>query len=104
MGMMDEPSMNGNRNGEVNPPSIIDAWVAQITHTRVRNELRRRAAAGLRESAHQAALRRLDRALRLVTNSEVVPRRLGPAPGINAAAHGNYRGRSGVDLAVLTLS
>jgi len=60
--------------------------------------------AGLREQAHQAALRRHDRALRLVTNSEVVPRRLGPAPGTDPAAHGNYRGRPGVDLAVLTLS
>jgi RNA polymerase sigma-70 factor (ECF subfamily) len=62
------------------------------------------AAAGLYEIDQQAALRRRDRALRLVTNSEVVPRRLGPAPGINPAAHGNYRGRPGVDLAVLTLS
>jgi hypothetical protein len=60
--------------------------------------------AGLREHAHQSALRRQGRALSLVTNSEVVPRRLGPAPGINPAAHGNYRGRPGVDLAVLTLS
>lgn len=60
--------------------------------------------AGLREHAHQASLRRQGRALSLVTNSEVVPRRLGPAPGINPAAHGNYRGRPGVDLAVLTLS
>jgi RNA polymerase sigma-70 factor (ECF subfamily) len=60
--------------------------------------------AGLRERAHQAALRRQDRALRLVTNSEVLPRRLGAAPGTNPAAHGNYRGRPGVDLAVLTLS
>ena len=60
--------------------------------------------AGLRENAQQAALRRQDRALRLVTNSDVVPRRLGPAPGTNPAAHGNYRGRPGIDLAVLTLS
>jgi hypothetical protein len=60
--------------------------------------------AGLREHAHQATLRRQGRALGLVTNSEVVPRRLGPAPGTNPAAHGNYRGRPGVDLAVLTLS
>jgi RNA polymerase sigma-70 factor, ECF subfamily len=60
--------------------------------------------AGLREHAQQAAHRRLGRALELVTNSEVVPRRLGPAPGINPEAHGNYRGRPGVDLAVLTLS
>jgi len=60
--------------------------------------------AGLREHAHQAALRRQGRALVLVTNSEVVPRRLGPAPGVNPQAHGNYRSRPGVDLAVLTLS
>jgi RNA polymerase sigma-70 factor, ECF subfamily len=60
--------------------------------------------AGLREQAHQAALRRQGRALSLVTNSEVVPRRLGAAPGIDPAAHGNYRGRPGVDLAVVTLS
>ncbi len=60
--------------------------------------------AGLRERVQQAALRRQARALRLVTNSEVVPRRLGPAAGIDPAAHGNYRGRPGVNLAVLTLS
>jgi RNA polymerase sigma-70 factor, ECF subfamily len=58
----------------------------------------------LREHANQSAQQRLGRALDLVTNSEVVPRRLGPAPGINPEAHGNYRGRPGVDLAVLTLS
>ena len=60
--------------------------------------------AGLHEVEQRVALHRRDRALRLVTNSEVVPRRLGPAPGINPVAHGNYRGRPGVDLAVLTLS
>ena len=60
--------------------------------------------AGLREKAQQAALRRQDRALGLVTNSDVVPKRLGAAPGTNPAAHGNYRGLPGVDLAVLTLS
>jgi RNA polymerase sigma-70 factor, ECF subfamily len=60
--------------------------------------------AGLRERAYHAALKRQGRALDLVTNSEVVPRRLGPTPGINPQAHGNYRGRPGVDLAVLTLS
>ena len=60
--------------------------------------------AGLRERDHQAAQRRQGRALTLVTKSEVVPRRLGPAPGVNRLAHGNYRGLPGVDLAVLTLS
>jgi len=61
-------------------------------------------AAGLREYGHQTALKRQGRALAMVTNSEVVPLRLGPTPGINPQAHGNYRGRPGVDLAVLTLS
>jgi RNA polymerase sigma-70 factor (ECF subfamily) len=60
--------------------------------------------AGLREHAHRAELQRQGRALALVTNSEVVPRRLGAEPGIDPAAHGNYRGRPGVDLAVLTVS
>jgi RNA polymerase sigma-70 factor, ECF subfamily len=60
--------------------------------------------AGLREHAQQAALRRQERALSLVTHSDVVSRRLSAAPGTDAAAHGHYRGRSGVDLAVLTLS
>ena len=60
--------------------------------------------AGLREHDHQASQRRQARALALVTNSEVLPRRLGPAPGVDPLAHGNYRGLPGVDLAVLTLS
>jgi RNA polymerase sigma-70 factor, ECF subfamily len=55
--------------------------------------------AGLREKAHQVALRRQDRALSLVTNSDVVPKRLGAAPGTNPAAHGNYRGRAGLNFA-----
>ena len=59
---------------------------------------------GVGEHAHQVALTRQARALALVTDSEVVPRRLGPTPGINPEAHGNYRGRPGVDVAVLTLS
>jgi RNA polymerase sigma-70 factor (ECF subfamily) len=60
--------------------------------------------AGLREIELQLAVNHRDRALDLVTNSDVVPIRLGPAPGINPSAHGNYRGLTGVDLAVLTLS
>jgi RNA polymerase sigma-70 factor (ECF subfamily) len=58
----------------------------------------------LREHTHQAARARQGRALALVTNSDVVPRRLGPLPGIDPESHGNYRGLPGVDLAVLTLS
>jgi RNA polymerase sigma-70 factor (ECF subfamily) len=55
--------------------------------------------AGLYKFDQRAALHRGDRALRLVTDSEVVPRRLGPVPGIEPSAHGNYRGRPGLDLA-----
>jgi RNA polymerase sigma factor (sigma-70 family) len=104
------------------------AWVMQIARTRVVNELRRRsrmpratsqsqdpdadnladsgpspAEAAWREH-RRAALRRQERALSLITNSDVVSRRLGAAPGTGAAAHGHYSGRPGVDLAVLTLS
>jgi RNA polymerase sigma-70 factor (ECF subfamily) len=57
--------------------------------------------AGFREHGHQVTLRR---ALALVTSSEVVGCRLGPTPGTNPEAHGNYRGRPGADLAVLTVS
>jgi hypothetical protein len=60
--------------------------------------------AGLREHAQQAAQRRQERALSLVTNSDVVSRLLSAAPETDAAAHGHYSGRPGVDLAVLTLS
>jgi RNA polymerase sigma-70 factor (ECF subfamily) len=60
--------------------------------------------ASLRERAQQLALRRQARALSLVTNSDVVPKRLGATPGTNPAAHGNYRGMPGFDLAVLTMS
>ncbi|HEV3165005.1 MAG TPA: sigma-70 family RNA polymerase sigma factor [Isosphaeraceae bacterium] len=50
------------------------------------------------------ALQRHDSALRLVTSSDVVPRRLTAAPGVPPATHGNYRGRSNVPLAVVTFS
>ena len=60
--------------------------------------------AGLYEIDQQPALHRRDRALSLVTNSDVVSRRLSAAPGTDAAAHGHYSGLPGVDLAVLTLS
>jgi hypothetical protein len=60
--------------------------------------------AGLREHAQQAVQRRQERALSLVTNSDVVSRRLSAAPGTDAATHGHFSGRPGLDLAVLTLS
>ncbi len=45
-------------------------------------------------------------ALKLVTSSDVVPRRLAATSGtpVERETHGNYRGRSGVPLAVLTFS
>jgi hypothetical protein len=42
--------------------------------------------------------------LSLVTNSDVVSRRLSAAPGTDAAANGHYSGRPGADRAVLTVS
>jgi RNA polymerase sigma-70 factor (ECF subfamily) len=50
--------------------------------------------------------RRYADALRLVTTSDLVPRRLVPpsGPRTEKDPHGNYRGRPGVPLAVFTLS
>jgi RNA polymerase sigma-70 factor (ECF subfamily) len=60
-------------------------------------------ALGYRYVQNQIALQREQRALILVTTSDLVPMRLTPAgPGVPAGAHANYRGRPGVDLAVLT--
>lgn len=47
---------------------------------------------------------RNEAALRMVTASDVVPRRLGPGPTAPAEAHGNYRTRPGASVAVLTTS
>jgi RNA polymerase sigma-70 factor, ECF subfamily len=59
---------------------------------------------GFRLFQTQLALEREERAVILVTTSELVPNRLTPAPAapVPAGAHANYRGRPGVDLAVLT--
>ena len=57
-----------------------------------------------REAALRSDLRRDEAALRLVTSSDVVPLRLVAAPGTPAVTHGNYRGRPGVPMAVLTFS
>jgi RNA polymerase sigma-70 factor (ECF subfamily) len=45
-------------------------------------------------------------ALRLVTSSDVVPRRMASTSGppVEREAHGNYRGRPGIPVAVLTFS
>ena len=45
-----------------------------------------------------------DRALWLITTSDVVPRRLEPAIGTDTKTHGTYRGRAGEPLAVLAFS
>ena len=58
----------------------------------------------IRDGRSRADLRREEAALRLVTSSDVVPRRLVAVPGTPAEAHGNYRGRLGVALAVTTFS
>ena len=55
-----------------------------------------------RRDEQNAALN--DRALRMVTSSDVVPRRLEASVGVPTLAHGNYRARPGVGVAVLTTS
>ena len=45
-----------------------------------------------------------ERALRMVTASDVVPLRLRPVFGTTADAHGSYRARPGADIEVLTTS
>jgi RNA polymerase sigma-70 factor (ECF subfamily) len=53
-----------------------------------------------RREERQQALE--ERALRLVTASDVVPIRLEAAPGVPPEAHGTYRAKTGTDIAVLT--
>ena len=58
---------------------------------------------GFRLVQTQNALEREQRALVLVTTSDLAPSRLTPvAAEVPAGAHANYRGRPGVELAVLT--
>jgi hypothetical protein len=58
---------------------------------------------GFRYVQSQIALEREERAIILVTTSELVPLRLVPATAeVPAGAHANYRGRAGNDIAVLT--
>jgi RNA polymerase sigma factor (sigma-70 family) len=53
---------------------------------------------------HEERAARTERALRMVTASDVLPSRLRAAPGVNADAHGSYRARAGTGIAVLTTS
>jgi RNA polymerase sigma factor (sigma-70 family) len=54
----------------------------------------------VRRRSERAA--RNETALRMVTASDVVTRRLGPGPTAPGGAHGNYRTRPGASVAVLT--
>jgi RNA polymerase sigma factor (sigma-70 family) len=62
------------------------------------------AALGIRYRSEHATLARYDRALSMVTASDSVNLRMGPVPGTAEEAHGRYRGRPGVGIAVVTLS
>ncbi len=52
----------------------------------------------------RGALRRDERALSMLTSSDAVSVRLGPAPGAPAGTHATYRHRPGSPIAVVTLS
>jgi RNA polymerase sigma-70 factor (ECF subfamily) len=54
--------------------------------------------------ATQMSFERDERALSLVTTSDLVPVRLEPVVDLPAGAHGHYRARPGVQTAVLTVS
>jgi len=57
-----------------------------------------------RQGLAQDAIRVDQRALDLVTSSDVKPIRLEAAPGVPSDTHANYRARPGTPLAVLSLS
>ncbi len=58
----------------------------------------------VRDRTMRSDLERQGAALRLVTSSDVAPLRLANAPGTPSETHGNYRGRPGSSVAVLTIS
>jgi len=57
-----------------------------------------------RQAVDRGAVALDERALDLVTSSDVKPIRLEAAPGVPAETHANYRSRPGTPLAVLSLS
>src|SRR4051794_38491459 len=59
---------------------------------------------GVHLQAEQAERNRLDRALSLVTVSDLEPIRLTAADGVPAGTHGVYRGRPGNNVAVFTFT
>jgi RNA polymerase sigma-70 factor (ECF subfamily) len=74
-------------------PAVLAMIVAIAIVVAWRREARERATADMDQ-----------RALRLVTASDVVPVRLEASPGAPPGAHGTYRAKAGTDIAVLTAS
>jgi RNA polymerase sigma-70 factor (ECF subfamily) len=68
---------------------VLGAAVAAVLHNR---------------GADEAAIARDERALDLVTSSDVVPLRLESPAGAASETHANYRARPGAQIAVLSLS
>jgi RNA polymerase sigma factor (sigma-70 family) len=62
------------------------------------------AALGIRYRSEQTTLARYDRALSMITSSDSVNLRLGPAPATPETTHARYRGRPGAGIAVVTFS
>jgi hypothetical protein len=58
---------------------------------------------GIRFELQRLAQMRADRALSMVTASDITTLHVPPAPGANPAMHGSYRGRPGTPIAVLAL-
>ncbi len=61
-------------------------------------------ALGVRQQALRDDLARSDRALGVVTSSDMENVRLAPRPGFPEATHARYRGRAGASIGVVTLS
>jgi RNA polymerase sigma-70 factor (ECF subfamily) len=59
---------------------------------------------GVRYQAELVTRQRDERALSLLTTSDLEAIRLAQAPGMPAQTHGHYRGRAGAEIAVLSLS
>ncbi len=58
---------------------------------------------GIRFELQRFAQMRTDRALSMVTASDITTLHIPPAPGANPATHGSYRGRPGTPIGVLAL-
>jgi RNA polymerase sigma-70 factor, ECF subfamily len=58
---------------------------------------------GIRYETQQAGAQRIQRALAMVTTSDITIIHLSAAPGVAAPIHGSYRGRPGAPIAVIAL-